>query len=123
MFDRRQRKLEAFDGHDLHGQAGRTPGNRAPMVQIDPLPAITTVRVLGLNASRSTDPDGDPLTYQWRSVGRPAAISNANMAEAQVQFGGEDVGRRQAGQIGGTQGCGVGRRRARGIAEVSLPGA
>jgi hypothetical protein len=71
------------------GNGGGTPGNRAPMVEIDPLPSMTTVRVLGLNASRSSDPDGDPLTFQWRSIGRQAAISNANTAQAQVQFGGE----------------------------------
>jgi hypothetical protein len=71
------------------GNGGGTPGNRAPMVTITPVPGITTVRVLELNASQSSDPDGDPLTFQWRSVGRQAAISNANTSRAQVQFGGE----------------------------------
>jgi hypothetical protein len=80
----------AITGGDSGGSnGGATPGNRAPMVEIVPVPSITTVRVLGLDASRSSDPDGDPLTFQWRSIGRQAAISNANSAQAQVQFGGE----------------------------------
>jgi hypothetical protein len=79
----------AGDDGNGNGNGGGTPGNRAPMVRITPVPSITTVRVLELDASQSSDPDGDPLTYQWRSVGRQAGISNANTARAQVQFGGE----------------------------------
>lgn len=82
-------RITGGDNGNGGGNGGGIPGNRAPMVVIDPLPSMTTVRVLGLNASRSSDPDGDPLTFQWRSIGRQAAMSNANTAQPQVQFGGE----------------------------------
>lgn len=77
------------DGGGTPGDGGGTPGNRAPVVQIVPLPGSTTVPIIALDASASSDPDGDPLTFQWRSIGRPASISNANSAIAQVQLGGQ----------------------------------
>lgn len=41
-----------------------------------------------LDGSTSTDPDGDPLTFSWRAIGQPAAITGANTARPRVQFPG-----------------------------------
>ena len=78
----------AATGGGTGGGGGTTPGNRPPVADVGPSNNIVVLSsVVELDASRSTDPDGDPLTYQWRAIGPQASISNANQAKAQVQFG------------------------------------
>src|SRR6185503_6306301 len=60
-------------------QVART-GNRPPVANAGSDQTITTSSTVMLNGGRSTDADGDPLTYSWRLMTRPlgsqAALDN-----------------------------------------------
>jgi hypothetical protein len=59
-------------------------GNQSPIANAGPDQAVTAGATVNLNGSGSSDPDGDPLTFQWQqTAGTPTvALSNANTAAA-----------------------------------------
>ena len=69
-----------------------TPGGTAPVAVAGPQGLQTTLPEVQLDASGSSDPGGNPLTFSWVSVGRPMNISDANTAKPRVQFLGQGSG-------------------------------
>jgi hypothetical protein len=53
------------------------------------VPAGTTVGLGTLDGSKSYDPDGDPITFEWRVTGsRTATVKNPTAARPTVEFSG-----------------------------------
>jgi uncharacterized cupredoxin-like copper-binding protein len=53
------------------------------------VPAGTTAGLGTLDGSKSYDPDGDPITYEWRVIGsRTATIKNPTASRPTVEFSG-----------------------------------
>jgi hypothetical protein len=65
-----------------------TPQPGAPTVVVTAGNNATTVLPeIQLDASGSSDPEGLPLTFEWRTIGKSAAIIGQNTAKPSVQFG------------------------------------
>jgi len=64
------------------------PGNTPPVANAGPDQAVNVGQTAILNGSGSTDPNGDPLTYAWSFVSRPAGSVAAlsNVAAVQPTF-------------------------------------
>jgi hypothetical protein len=61
----------------------RRVGNSAPVADAGPDQIGIAAGTVTLNGSGSSDPDGDPLTYQWTQISGPSvSISGANTAIA-----------------------------------------
>jgi hypothetical protein len=57
------------------------PSNRAPLANAGLDQTVSEGVVVSLNGSGSSDPDGDPLTFQWvQASGIPVQLSNPNIA-------------------------------------------
>jgi hypothetical protein len=60
-------------------------GNLPPVANAGSDQTVTTGQLVTLNGSRSTDPNGDPLTYSWCVKGRPvgsnATLNGSNTAQ------------------------------------------
>ncbi|MBI3610267.1 MAG: Ig-like domain-containing protein, partial [Nitrospirae bacterium] len=54
-----------------------TTPNRAPTADAGPDQTVSKGTPVHLNGNASFDPDGDPLTYQWSLVSKPAGSSSA----------------------------------------------
>ena len=61
-------------------------GTGAPVADAGPDITALTLEAQ-LDGSKSSDPDGDAITYSWKSVGRSASLRNATSAMPIVQFG------------------------------------
>lgn len=69
-------ELEVSDGEASSTDTVRVvvnqPGNRAPTASVTASSvSVQTGQAVNLDASGSTDPDGDPLTYEWEVVSAP----------------------------------------------------
>jgi hypothetical protein len=64
-------------------------GGTAPVVVITPANQTVTQKEVGLDASKSTDPNGLALTFQWTAVGNAPDVSllHGNSAIATAQLG------------------------------------
>ena len=63
--------------------------NNSPSVEALPDGGTATVNTnAGINCGSTSDPEGDPLTYQWTQVGGPAVtINNSNQCNASFTVG------------------------------------
>jgi len=66
------------------GSQAKQPGNNDPVANAGPDKTVTEGASVTLNGSNSSDPDNDPLTYQWTILSGPpgGTISNQNSAVA-----------------------------------------
>ena len=62
-------------------QIGDGGGNTAPVANAGPDQTVAARTIVTLDGSRSTDADGDALTFHWRFTGRPAG-STATLSDA-----------------------------------------
>jgi sugar lactone lactonase YvrE len=62
--------------------------NKPPVAVVKPQSATTFAREMELDGSDSTDPEGEPLAYSWKSTGKTAAMGRADTAKPWVQFSG-----------------------------------
>ena len=65
------------------------PSNNPPSVKALPDGGMATINTnAGINCGSTSDPEGDPLTYQWTQVGGPAVtINNSNQCNASFTVG------------------------------------
>lgn len=64
------------------------PTNQAPVAVITPENQTAILPFLTLDGTKSYDPDGDPITYSWRTIGQPVTILAPTSPTPQVQFPG-----------------------------------
>jgi len=64
------------------------PTNQPPVAVITPETQTAILPFLTLDGSKSYDPDGDPITFSWRSIGQPVTILAPTSPTPQVQFPG-----------------------------------
>jgi K319-like protein len=55
-------------------------GNQAPIADAGPNQSLPGAATVTLNGSKSFDPDGDPITYQWTQESGPAVSLSASAA-------------------------------------------
>lgn len=74
-FSFRHHGPEGLPGHGQYLEWEITPveGNRAPVANAGPDASLSVGQRARLDGSRSSDPDGDPLTFRWAFASKPAA--------------------------------------------------
>ncbi|WP_435103611.1 glycosyl hydrolase family 18 protein [Arhodomonas sp. AD133] len=66
--------------------SGTEPGNRAPLADAGSKVSVEGPAIVDLDASGSSDPDGDTLTYSWtQEAGPSATLSGADTAMPSVE--------------------------------------
>jgi sugar lactone lactonase YvrE len=108
-------RLEVVDNKGARGSSatqnvtvqGVTQGNRNPIAVMNTLPVevISTNGVdatVSLNGSGSSDPDGDPITYQWFDGSNPTPIATTVTATVTLTIGFHDIRLRVADNRGGS---------------------
>jgi hypothetical protein len=77
------------DGISTDTDTVTVTGNASPTAATGSDRSVTTGNTVNLDASGSTDPESDPLTFSWAFVSKPgsstATLSNAGMAQASFQ--------------------------------------
>jgi sugar lactone lactonase YvrE len=108
-------RLEVIDNKNARGSSatqnvtvqGVTQGNRNPIAVMDTLPVevISTNGVdatISLNGSGSSDPDGDPITYQWFNGANTTPIATTVTATVTLPIGFHDIRLRVSDNRGGS---------------------
>jgi hypothetical protein len=71
-FSFRQNRAFAFNWADIQWNIVSQAGNRPPVANAGPDQTVAPASTATLNGSGSTDADGDPLTFAWSFIARPA---------------------------------------------------
>ncbi|MEJ0087509.1 MAG: Ig-like domain-containing protein [Pseudomonadota bacterium] len=71
-FTLRQDRRVAFDPARLNWTINAVSANTRPIANAGPDQTVRTGALVALNGTGSTDADGNPLTYAWTMVSRPA---------------------------------------------------
>ncbi len=76
------------------GVAGDSAPNRAPIARAGQNLTVKSGATVVLNGLHSTDPDGDPLQYEWKLI-RGHKVTLFNMDEAKAMFVAPKVSRKR----------------------------
>jgi len=68
-------------GGDGGGSEVAMGGGEAPVIHLAPVAAVTPGQDAILDASATTDPEGDELTFEWRQADPPAGVPRVNLRD------------------------------------------